>query len=99
LVYSAFSGLTPRAMACGTPVISGYDPADHTAFFAEPAPVLLARTEDEIVAEVMRALEPGFRESYRKTARAWIEKYHSSELVVTELTSAYRKVLPAPRSH
>ncbi len=93
LVYSAFSGLTPRAMACGTPVIAGFDPSAHSALFAEPAPVLYARTEDQVLDRVRQALEPGFRTTYRTQAVEWIEKHHGSMLVTRELSNVYQNLL------
>lgn len=92
LSYSAFSGLTPRALACGVPVISGYNPTEKSAFFAEPAPVLWATEEPEIIQCVLRSQLPGFRESYRALARTWVEKYHSSDLVVETLTVSYKEI-------
>jgi glycosyltransferase involved in cell wall biosynthesis len=93
VAYPSFSGMTPRALACGTPVIAAFDPAGMAWMFAEPAPVLNARTAEAIAAQTLKALAPGFRQAYRQKARGWIEKYHSSARVTKKLLHAYAAVL------
>jgi glycosyltransferase involved in cell wall biosynthesis len=93
VAYPSFSGLTPRALSCGVPVISSYQHQAIAWMFPEPAPVLAASTEDEILSQISKALEPDFREIYRVQARAWVEKYHSSKQVTDKLVGTYRRLL------
>lgn len=93
VAYPSFSGLTPRALSCGVPVIASYQHETIAWMFPEPAPVLAASTENEILAQIAKALAPEFRETYRAEARMWVEKFHSSKQVTAKLIEAYRRLL------
>jgi len=94
LQYNSFSGITPRSLACGTPVIASYDPvAMRWMFGQEDAPVLAARSEEDIVRNTMTLLAPGFRGQYRAKARAWILKHHSSDRNLSQMIDAFNFVL------
>lgn len=97
LTYNAFSGLTPRSLACGVPVISGYSPENASPFFQEPAPVLFAADEEDILRHVVDSQKTGFYAEYREKARGWTEKYHASNLVVSTLANAYLSVRQSKR--
>lgn len=93
LVYASFSGLSPRALACGVPVVGRYDPGRMAWMFPEPAPVLNATTEDEVFAQVIKALEPGFRKRYQVEAPAWIKRHHSADQTLTSLLEVYQRLM------
>lgn len=93
LVYSSFSGLGPRAMAAGTPVVAAYVHEGLAWMFPEPAPILAASSVDDVTRQTLRALGPGFRANYRQDAQRWIAKYHSGSLVASKLIEAYRQVI------
>jgi glycosyltransferase involved in cell wall biosynthesis len=93
VAYPAFSGITPRALACGVPVIACFDPAGSAWMFEEEAPVLTARTERDIVQNTLTAVAAGFRERYSVQARAWFLKHHSSKRNLILMLQAYRSAL------
>jgi len=93
VMYPSFSGITPRALACGTPVIAYYEQKANSWMFDEPAPVLTAQSEAEILTNIDKAITPGFREQYCQTARAWFLKHHSSERVTKQLLTVYQSLL------
>ena len=97
LAYPSFSGLTPRALSCGTPVIAAYEPAGMAWMFSEAAPVLAARSVDDLVRQTLRAIDPGFARRYRTEARTWIERHHSRERVVRALLGAYERLVASAR--
>jgi Glycosyltransferase len=92
VIYPSFSGLTPRALSCGVPIIASYDHSSMKWMFPEPPPILSAKTVDEIVSRVKVAVSGQFRDSYRKRAREWVEKYHSSSVSLTKMSQAHEKV-------
>ena len=92
LAYPSFSGITPRALSCGVPVVAAYESDIMRFMFSEPAPVLAAQSPDDIVEQVLRAIRPGFRKDYGAKARAWIERYHSSETMLTHMLGAYDEI-------
>ena len=93
LSYESFSGLTPRALACGVPVIARYNPGSMEWMFPEPAPVLNAENEEDILHQTLTALQPGYREGYQIKAREWVMKYHSSKHVLDELLTVYKDLI------
>lgn len=95
LVYPSFSGLTPRALACGVPIIAAYNPDSMAWMFPEPAPILTARSVEDIVRQTMEAVRPGFRGDYAVRSRQWIERNHSSRIVLERMLRAYGRVLNA----
>lgn len=74
-------------------MIVRYDPSTTDDPAGEPPPVLDASTPDEIVEQVLRALDPEFRRSYNPRARAWFASHHSSASTVNEVLRRYEKVL------
>ncbi|MFH0732514.1 MAG: hypothetical protein V2A72_06295 [Candidatus Omnitrophota bacterium] len=99
LVYPSFSGVTPRALACGAAVIVNYKPGDMDITFPEPPPVLSAQTEDEIIEQLFVALRPGFVSDHREKARFWIEKYHSSKQTLERMLAVYKGILAKKGTH
>lgn len=93
LMYASFSGLGPRAMAAGTPVVAAYADEGLAWMFPEPAPILAAQTVDDVVRQTLRAVAPGFGSEYQAEARQWIAKYHSGALGTAKLLEAYEKVI------
>ena len=94
LTYESFSGITPRALACGAPIVAAYSPDSMRWMFPDAAPILAAKTTDEIVQQVRTACEPGFLEQHRDAARRWIETWHGSDGITQQLLDAYGASLP-----
>ena len=89
LAFASFSGLGPRAMAVGSPVVAAYEHEGLAWMFPDPAPMLDARTVDDVVAQTLRAIEPGFRARHAEVCRAWIRAHHSGDVVVKKLVEGY----------
>ncbi|MDD5680367.1 MAG: glycosyltransferase [Candidatus Omnitrophica bacterium] len=94
IAYSSFSGITPRALAAGTPVIISYDQGVGSWMFPEPPPLLPAWSTEDIVKQTLIAISPGFRQGYKEQAQSWIQRYHSSEKVVKQMCDAYNAIMP-----
>lgn len=93
MAYPSFSGTTPRALAFGVPVIVRYDPTITTSAFEAHAPVLAARTSEEVTAQALRALDPEFRLDYSGRARQWYATHHSSAVLVEAVLRKYGELL------
>lgn len=92
LALPHFGATAPEGIAAGVPVIMSYDPVSTEWIIPKPAPILSARTEDEIVSAVIRALDPIWLSSYKQEARSWFNKYHSASVLVEKHSHAYREI-------
>ncbi len=88
-----FGATAPEAIAAEVPVIMSYDPDSTKWLVEEAAPILPARSPQEIVAQVKTALDPVWRQQYKLAARRWIDKFHNSPIVVASHMSVYRRLL------
>jgi glycosyltransferase involved in cell wall biosynthesis len=95
LALPHFGATAPEGIAAGVPVIMSYNPTSTEWIVAEPAPILSAFTVDDIAKAVRTALDPEWLASYRERSREWIDKFHSSRIVVERHLNAYRQVIPA----
>jgi len=76
-VLTAYGSLARDALACGRPVISAYEPRDpqpHPSH--DPAPIVSARTVDEIVSGLAALGDAGARERIGAAGLAWIRRTH-----------------------
>lgn len=89
-----FGATAPEGIAAGIPVIMSYDPASTEWLVAESAPILTAHNVDEIVAQVLRALDPAWLADYRNRAVKWFDTHHSSRIVVQGHLDVYRTLIP-----
>lgn len=88
-----FGATSPQAIAAGVPVIMSYDPLSTKWIIPEPAPILSAWSEDEIVSAVIKAVDPAWLSTYKEQARYWFSKFHSTSVVVEKLSHVYDDVL------
>ena len=77
-----FGLITPKAMACGKPVLTSYDKALNEWCFKAHPPVVACKTEDEIY-KAMHALStsPSKRREIGKQSRDWVLKHHSKKAI------------------
>jgi len=94
-----FGATAPQAMAAGTPVISSYLPESTRWIIAEPAPILPAFSPEEVCDQVITALDPEWRDRYRREARRWIDSYHHPRRVVATHLRVYRNILDGDHDH
>ena len=87
-----FGATAPQAIAAGVPVIMSYDPASTRWIIPEAAPVLCAWNADEVVAAVVKAVDPAWRTAHVVAAKAWFDQYHSGAEAVRRLSAAYHSV-------
>ena len=84
-----FGLITPKAMACGVPVLTSYDPRHHAWCFAEDPPVVACSSDGEIFEATARLLRnPGLRREIGAASHAWVDAHHSPAVVVKALTEA-----------
>ncbi len=88
-----FGATAPEGIAAGVPVIMSYEPSSTAWIVDKPAPILSAWNEDQIAENVKIALDLTWIEEYRKKAKEWIDKNHSSQIVVSKHINAYSKIL------
>ena len=98
IAYDAFGVTAPQAMACGTPVIIRYDDETIKWMYGALPPALKADSEEGIVSQTLRAIDPEFREKYKKEAKEWIRKFHSAEKTTTDLLKVYITIMENQRT-
>ena len=82
----AFGGILPKALACGTPVLTYLERGRTEGIFAESPPVLNCRTVEEIVFQVELAYgDKDFLEALAAEGARWVANYHSKALFEEEL--------------
>ncbi|MEW6096966.1 MAG: glycosyltransferase [bacterium] len=68
---------TLEAMSCQKPVIMYYDIEKYKPYFEEPAPILSARTEEEIFQQMVKIVgKREICEEIGEKSREWILNYH-----------------------
>lgn len=88
-VHGVFGLISPKAMACGCPVITSYRRDLNSWCFPEDPPLFPATEEKEIVNQLeLLAGDPGLRQRAGIAARRWVEKYHSKSAVYSSLKGA-----------
>ena len=92
-VLPVFGSTAPQAIAAGRPVIASYVPSETEWLIPEPAPIVSARTAEEIADRTMECLDPEWRADYAIRARDWIDRYHSPRNVILDHLKVYRRVL------
>lgn len=92
-VLPVFGSTAPQAIAAGRPVIASYVPSETEWLIPEPAPIVSARTPEEIADRTMECLDPEWRADYAIRARDWIDRYHSPRNVLMDHLKVYRRVL------
>jgi glycosyltransferase involved in cell wall biosynthesis len=84
-----FGLITPKAMACGMPVLTSYEPRHHAWCFGEDPPLARCSSEEDIVAAATTLLSDEHRRrTLGAAARAWVDAHHSPRVVVRALTDA-----------
>jgi glycosyltransferase involved in cell wall biosynthesis len=91
-----FGGITPKAMACGRPVLLRLDPAVHAWCFPELPPHIESRSPGDVFEGLRRSYqEPVFRAELGAASRAWYRRYHAEDAVLGTLMDA---LSPGPGS-
>jgi hypothetical protein len=90
----AFGGVTFKAMAVGSPILSYLNPELLEGLYSEPPPVINCRYEQEIKAQLLRCLtDEKFLLEAKDASRAWIKNNHAGSETVAAQTSQFRKLL------
>lgn len=89
----AFGTIGLEAMACAKPVFIHIDRTAAFRAYGEEPPVVNARSEEEILEGLRRALDPAWREELGRKARSWVMAHHHWEQVVETLESLCREVV------
>jgi hypothetical protein len=93
MLLPCFGGILPQALSVGTPVIMSYRPESTAWLFREPAPVLAAFNEDEVVNSVLLALDPEWRKAYKHKALDWFRRFHHVDIAVNEQLRVYKHLV------
>ncbi len=90
----AFGSLTPKAMACGKPVLLNLNVEMHKWCFEEMPPVLNTKTPNEVFEALKRiVMNPEELRKIGAESRAWYQREHSMHLVAQRLVTAYEKAM------
>lgn len=92
-ILPCFGSTAPQALACGIPVIMSYKPESTEWIFEEPAPIISAFNETEIVSGIKRALDKAWLVDFKSRAMAWIDKYHSPKVAVKKQLEIYKEII------
>ncbi|OHB69190.1 MAG: hypothetical protein A2V70_02125 [Planctomycetes bacterium RBG_13_63_9] len=87
-----FGATAPEGIAAEVPVIMSYDPRSTAWIVPEPAPILSAWTVEDVVKDVLLAIDPAWLKDYKIRARDWFDRCHSSRLVVDGHLRTYAQV-------
>jgi glycosyltransferase involved in cell wall biosynthesis len=92
-LVGVFGGITPKALACGRPVMLKLDEAVHRWCFPEPPPVLNAGDERAVLDSLRHVyLQSGDARELQARGREWYTRHHSNDVVRDRLLSAYVSV-------
>jgi len=92
LALPHFGATAPEGIAVGLPVIMSYDPISTEWLIPEAAPILSAKTTDDIVLAVLKALDPLWLVEYKKQSKSWYDNFHSSEILLKQHAQVYEKI-------
>ena len=88
-VHGVFGLISPKAMACGRPVITSYRSDLNDWCFGEAPPLRPATEQDEVTDQLEQlVMDPELRSSVGEASREWIIKYHSKAAVNRALQEA-----------
>lgn len=89
-----FGLITPKAMACGAPVLTSYERRHNAWCFPVDPPLLACGSSEEIGAAIARfAGDRAARREIGTAARRWIEQTHSSASVADRLRDAMERAM------
>lgn len=92
-VAGSYGWVALEAMACAKPVITYIVDESHQLGYGETAPVLNARTEDDVFQQIKRTTNSSLREQIGRNARAFILRHHHWEVAIQDFIHIYEKVL------
>jgi glycosyltransferase involved in cell wall biosynthesis len=93
-LVGAFGGITPKALACGRPVMLKLDEDAHRWCFAELPPVLNTADERAVLDALRRTyLQPDVARDLAVRGQEWYRRHHSNEVVRDRLLTAYATVV------
>lgn len=88
-IHGVFGLITPKALACGKPVVTSYRPELNRWCFPEDPPLLPASDEGQIVMQLEKiATDPKLRRAVGQASRQWVVDYHSKDAVFRALKEA-----------
>ena len=92
-VLGSYGTTAPEAMGCGKPVVMYLEKYWNTKCYGETAPVVNARTVDEILEAMIALTDPGLRRKLGGQARDYVMKHHSPEVVAKRYVQLYEEVM------
>jgi glycosyltransferase involved in cell wall biosynthesis len=88
--FSAFGGVTFKALAAGVPVCTRLDERQAEDSFGAPPPVINCSNVEELLTELRTLIGDPIRLSVLgKESRQWIERYHSGRAVAAAHLRVY----------
>jgi len=91
----AFGGVTFKAMAVGTPILTYLDEQRLLRQYPECPPVLNCRTTEEIVVKTRQVIASSDElDRMGKAARTWMKTFHAKEATVNAQVDQFRRHLP-----
>jgi len=89
----SYGTTAPEAMACGKPVVMYLEQYWNRKCYGEIAPVLNARTPDEIFEAMVALTDPDFRRRLGDKGRRYVIQHHSSETIARQYVRLYEETL------
>ena len=92
-VLGSYGTTAPEAMACARPVVMYLEQHWNNKCYGEVAPVLNARTVDEILDAMVALTDASLRRKLGEKGRRYVIAHHNPEIVAKQYVQLYREVL------
>lgn len=92
-ILDGVGGIGAEAFSCEKPLLTYCTEKTYGDLYPEPPPAVNANTIKEVTNKLEVLFDSEFRYKIGKKGRAWITKYHSSEVLSTRIRKVYEMVL------
>lgn len=92
-LLGSYGTSAPEALACETPVVMYLDSYWNRECYGEVAPVLNARTDEEILEAMCALTDSTTRVDYGRKGREYVIRHHSPNIIAHQYLDLYRRIL------
>jgi len=92
-LLGSYGTTAPEAMSCGKPVVMYLDEYWNRKCYGEVAPVLNARTVDQILDAMVKLTDSSLRRKVGEQSREYVIQHHAAEMVAKKYIALYKEVI------